>query len=66
MSRKEGEIMKINYKGFVREKIQRNPVTISPDTTLFQAWGYIHMKSVRHLPVADKEDRLLGIGPTHA
>jgi len=53
--------MKINYKGFVREKIQRNPVTISPDATLFQAWGYLHVRGVRHLPVADKEDRLVGI-----
>ena len=54
--------MKINYKGFIREKIQRNPVTISPDTSLFQAWGYLHMKGgVRHLPVADEQDRLVGI-----
>ena len=53
--------MKINYKGFIREKIQKNPVTISPDTTLFQAWGYLHVKGVRHLPVVDKDDRLVGI-----
>jgi acetoin utilization protein AcuB len=54
--------MKVNYKGFIREKIQRNPVTISPDTSLFQAWGYLHMKGgVRHLPVADEQDRLVGI-----
>jgi acetoin utilization protein AcuB len=53
--------MKINYKGFIREKIQRNPVTISPDTSLFQAWGYLHVKGVRHLPVVDKDNRLVGI-----
>jgi len=61
ISRKEGGIMKVNYKGFIREKIRRNPVTISPDTSLFQAWGYLHVKGVRHLPVVDKDDRLVGI-----
>jgi len=53
--------MEINYKGFIREKIQRNPVTISPDTSLFQAWGYLHIKDIRHLLVADQDDRLVGI-----
>ena len=53
--------MKINYKGFIREKIQRNPVTISPDASFFKAQGYLHMKGIRHLPVVDKDDRLVGI-----
>jgi acetoin utilization protein AcuB len=53
--------MKINYKGFIREKIQRNPATISPDTSLFQAWGYLHVKGVTHLPVVDKDNRLVGV-----
>ena len=53
--------MKIQYKGFIREKIQRNPVTISPDTSFYEARNLIHEKGVRHLPVVDKNNRLVGI-----
>ena len=55
------EIMKIQYKGFIREKIQRNPVTISPDASFFKARDYIHAMGIRHLPVVDKNNRLVGI-----
>ncbi len=53
--------MKINYKGFMREKIQRNPVTISPDASFFEARALIHEKGIRHLPVVDKNNYLVGI-----
>ena len=53
--------MKIDYKGFMREKIQRNPVTISPDASFFEARNLIHEKGVRHLPVIDKNNKLVGI-----
>ena len=53
--------MKINYKGYMREKIQRNPVTISPDASFFEARALIHEKGVRHLPVVDKNGNLVGI-----
>jgi acetoin utilization protein AcuB len=53
--------MKIQYKGFIREKIQRNPITISPDASFFKAQDYLHVKGARHLPVVDKNDRLVGI-----
>lgn len=53
--------MKINYKGFMREKIQRNPVTISPEASFFEARAIIHEKGVRHLPVVDKTGKLIGI-----
>jgi acetoin utilization protein AcuB len=53
--------MKIHYKGFMREKIQRNPVTISPDASFFEARNLIHEKGVRHLPVVDKSGKLVGI-----
>jgi acetoin utilization protein AcuB len=53
--------MKINYKGFMREKIQRNPVTISPDASFFEARALIHEKGTRHLPVVDKNNHLVGI-----
>ncbi len=53
--------MKIEYKGFIREKIQKNPVTISPEASFFEARNLIHEKGVRHLPVVDKNGKLVGI-----
>ena len=53
--------MKTHYKGFMRERIQRSPVTIRPDASFFEARSLIHDKGIRHLPVVDKENRLLGI-----
>ncbi len=53
--------MKIHYKGFMREKIRRNPITIGPDANFFEARGLIHDKGVRHLPVIDKDNHLIGI-----
>ena len=53
--------MKIHYKGFLRERIQRHPVTISPDASFFEAQNLIHEKGTRHLPVVDKSGKLVGI-----
>jgi len=53
--------MKIHYKGFMRERIQRNPLTISPEASFFEARSLIHEKGVRHLPVVDKQSKLVGI-----
>lgn len=53
--------MKIHYKGFMREKIQKNPITISPEASFFEARNLIHEKGVRHLPVVDKNNKLMGI-----
>jgi acetoin utilization protein AcuB len=53
--------MKIHYKGFMREKIQKNPVTISPDASFYEARNLVHEKGVRHLPVVDKNNMLVGI-----
>ena len=53
--------MKIYYKGFMREKIQKNPVTISPEASFFDARNLIHEKGVRHLPVVDKNNVVVGI-----
>jgi acetoin utilization protein AcuB len=36
-------------------------VTISPDATFFDAWNLIRQKGIRHLPVVDKKDRVVGI-----
>jgi acetoin utilization protein AcuB len=54
-------MMKTHYKGFMRERIQRSPVTIRPDASFFEARSLIHDKGIRHLPVVDKENRLVGI-----
>jgi len=53
--------MKIDYKGFMREKIQRNPVTVSPEASFFEVRNLVHEKGIRHLPVLDKNQRLVGI-----
>ncbi len=53
--------MKIYYKGFMREKIQKSPVTIAPEATFFEARNLIHEKGIRHLPVVDKNNALVGI-----
>ena len=53
--------MKIYYKGFMREKIQKSPVPISPEATFFEARNLIHEKGIRHLPVVDKNNALMGI-----
>ena len=53
--------MKINYKGFMREMIQRNPVTISPDASFSEARSIIHNRGVRHLPVVDNDHKVVGI-----
>ncbi len=53
--------MKTQYKGFMRDRIQRNPITIRPDASFFEARSLIHDKGIRHLPVVDKENRLVGI-----
>ena len=53
--------MKIYYKGFMREKIQKNPVTIPPEASFYEARNLIHEKGIRHLPVVDKNNSLVGI-----
>jgi acetoin utilization protein AcuB len=53
--------MKINYKGFMRDRVQKNPVTITPDGSFFEARRLIHERGIRHLPVVDKKGRLVGI-----
>jgi acetoin utilization protein AcuB len=53
--------MTISYKGFMREKIQRDPVTISPDASLLEARQLIHEKGYRHLVVVDENRNVVGI-----
>jgi acetoin utilization protein AcuB len=53
--------MKISYKGFMREKVQKSPVTIGPEASFYEARNLIHEKGIRHLPVVDKNNSLVGI-----
>ena len=49
--------MKVTYKGFIRERIQRNPVTISPDATF---WTPGTSSKIGCLPVIE-DKKLYGI-----
>ena len=46
---------------FVKSKMERNPVTISPEASFFEARKLIREEGVRHLPVVDEKGKLLGI-----
>jgi acetoin utilization protein AcuB len=53
--------MTIIYKGFMRERIQRHPATISPDASLLEARQLINEKGNRHLVVVDEDRNVVGI-----
>ncbi len=53
--------MGIDYEGYIKEKMQKNPVTIGPDATFYEARAIIRDKGIRHLPVVDKNNQLMGI-----
>ncbi len=53
--------MKIQYRGFIRERTQKDPVTIDPDASFFDARRLVMEKGIHHLPVVDKRNRLVGI-----
>ncbi len=53
--------MTISYKGFMRERIMRHPVTISPDASLVEARQLIQEKGNRHLIVVDENKNVVGI-----
>jgi len=53
--------MKISYKGFMRDRIQKEVVTISPDASFYDARTLIRDKGIRHLPVVDKNSHLVGL-----
>ena len=53
--------MTISYKGFMRDKIRREVLTISPDASFYDARALIRDKGIRHLPVVDKNGHLVGL-----
>jgi len=53
--------MGIDYEGYIREKMQKNPITIGPDASFYEARAIIRDKGIRHLPVVDKHLHLVGL-----
>ena len=53
--------MGIEYEGYIKEKMQKNPIAIGPDASFYEARAIIRDKGIRHLPVVDKEHRLVGL-----
>jgi acetoin utilization protein AcuB len=54
-------IMGIDYEGYIKERMQRNPITILPDASFYEARAIIRDKGIRHLPVVDKNHHLVGL-----
>jgi acetoin utilization protein AcuB len=46
---------------FVRDRMTRNPVTVTPDTSVSEALNIIRQHNVRRAPVVDKQKHLVGI-----
>jgi acetoin utilization protein AcuB len=53
--------MGVDYEGYIKEKMQKSPVTIGPDASFYEARAIIRDKGIRHLPVVDKNNQLVGI-----
>ena len=53
--------MTVYYEGYIREKMLRTPVTILPDASFYEARAIIRDRGIRHLPVVDKNNELVGI-----
>ena len=45
----------------VKDRMTRNPVTVSPDTSVSEALNLMRQKKVRRMPVIDKRGHLVGI-----
>ncbi len=46
---------------FAKSKMERNPITISPDASFYEARKLIQEEGIRHLPVVDGKGKLVGI-----
>lgn len=53
--------MKISYKGFLRERVHRNVITIRPEASFYEANTLVREKGIRHLPVVDADHKLVGL-----
>jgi acetoin utilization protein AcuB len=46
---------------YVKSAMRKDPVVISPEASFFEVRSIVHEKGVRHLPVVDKNNHLIGI-----
>jgi acetoin utilization protein AcuB len=46
---------------YVKSSMRKDPVSVSPEASFFEARSIIHEKGVRHLPVVDKDHQVIGI-----
>jgi acetoin utilization protein AcuB len=46
---------------YVKNIMRKDPVTITPDASYYEARNLVHEKGVRHLPVVDKHGRIVGL-----
>ena len=46
---------------YVKNFMRKDPVTIGPEASFYEARALIHEKGVRHLPVIDKHNRIVGL-----
>jgi acetoin utilization protein AcuB len=46
---------------FVKSKMERNPITISPEASFYEARKIIREEGIRHLPVVDEREKLVGL-----
>lgn len=53
--------MGVDYEGYIKEKMQKKPITIHPDASFYEARALIRDKGIRHLPVVDKDGHLVGL-----
>ena len=53
--------MGMDYQGYIKEKMQKDPVTITPDASFYEARAIIRDKGIRHLPVVDKNGHMVGL-----
>jgi len=45
----------------VKERMTHNPITIRPDTPVTEAQAMMKREKIHHLPVMDKDEKLVGI-----
>ena len=53
--------MGVDYEGYIKEMMQKNPITVLPEASFYETRALIRDKGIRHLPVVDKNGRLVGI-----
>lgn len=45
----------------VKNRMTKNPITVKPDLSIAEALEWMRREKIRHFPVVDKKDKLVGI-----